>query len=169
MPTRIRPFRDGDLAAVARVNRAAFGREDEAGLVATLHTAGRVAYELVAERDTDIVAHILFSPVTIERGDDGRALGLAPLAVTPALQRQGIGAALTQAALTTLATGPYRMVVVLGDPAYYQRFGFGPASTAGLSDVYGAGDDFMAVALKPGGLDGYGGRVNYTPEFDAHD
>lgn len=168
MPTRIRPFRDGDLAAVARVNRAAFGREDEASLVATLHTAGHVAYELVAERDDEIVAHILFSPVTVEHGDDGRALGLAPLAVAPPFQRQGIGTALTQAALTTLATGPYRMIAVLGDPAYYTRFGFGPASAAGLNDVYGAGDDFMALALKPGGLDGYAGRVNYVAEFDGH-
>lgn len=168
MPTRIRPFRDGDLAAVARVNRAAFGREDEAGLVAMLHTAGHVAYELVAERDGEIVAHILFSPVTIEHGDDGRALGLAPLAVAPAFQRQGIGGALTQAALTTLATGPYRMVVVLGDPAYYARFGFGPARAAGLDDAYGAGDDFMALALKPGGLDGYAGQVRYVAEFDGH-
>lgn len=167
MATRIRPFRDGDLAAIDAVNHAAFGRVDEGQLVAALHTAGRNAFELVAERDARIVAHILFSPVTIEHGDDGRILGLAPLAVAPEHQRQGVGSALVRAALTTLATGPYRAVVVLGDADYYQRFGFGPAGAAGLYDIYGAGDDFMALALRTGGLGGYAGRVNYAPEFDG--
>lgn len=167
MPTRIRPLHDGDLVAVARVNRAAFGREAEAGLVAALHTAGHNAFELVAERDDAIVAHILFSPVTLDHGDDGRLLGLAPLAVTPAFQRQGIGSALVRAALTTLAAGPYRGVVVLGDPAFYERFGFGPAGAAGIYDIYGAGDDFMALALRKGGLAGYGGCARYVPEFDG--
>ncbi|TAN08472.1 MAG: N-acetyltransferase [Rhodanobacteraceae bacterium] len=167
MATRIRPFRDGDLVAIDAVNRAAFGRADEGQLVAALHTAGCDAFELVAERDARIVAHILFSPVTVEHGDDGRVLGLAPLAVAPGHQRQGIGSALVRAALSTLATGPYRAVVVLGDPDYYQRFGFGPASAAGLHDVYAAGDDFMALALRAGGLSGYRGRVSYAPEFDG--
>lgn len=167
MPTRIRPLRDGDLAAIAAVNHAAFGRADEGQLVAALHTAGRNAFELVAERDDRIVAHILFSPVTIEHGDDGRALGLAPLAVAPGYQRQGIGSALVRAALTTLATGPYRAVIVLGEPDYYQRFGFGPASAAGLHDIYAAGDVFMALALRTSGLGGYGGCVRYAPEFDG--
>lgn len=167
MTTRIRPVCDGDFAAVAAVNRAAFGREDEAQLVAALHTAGRNSFELVAERDAGIVAHILFSPVSIERGDDERALGLAPLAVLPGFQRQGIGTALARAALETLAISPYRAIVVLGDPTYYRRFGFGPASAAGLHDIYAAGNAFMAMALREGGLAGYGGRVRYAPEFDG--
>lgn len=167
MATRIRPFRDGDLAAVAAVNRGAFGRANEAQLVAALHTADRIAFELVAERDERVVAHILFSPVSVEHGDDGRALGLAPLAVMPDYQRQGIGTALAQAALDTLAKGPYRAVVVLGDPAWYRRFGFGTASLAGLHDTWATGDDFMALALRPGGLAGYRGRVRYAPEFDG--
>jgi putative acetyltransferase len=167
MATRIRPVRDGDFAALAAVNRAAFGRADEAQLVAALHTAGRNSFELVAERDAAIVAHVLFSPVSIEHGDDGRALGLAPLAVLPDYQRQGIGTALARAALETLATSPYRAVVVLGDTAYYRRFGFGPASAAGLHSVYAAGDAFMAMALRKGSLAGYGGCVHYAPEFDG--
>lgn len=167
MPTRIRPFRDGDFPAVSSLLRAAFGRDAEAGLVADLRTAEKNAFELVAERDGALAGHILFSPVTIERGDDGRVLGLAPLAVAPAFQQQGIGAALVHAALGTLANGPYRAVVVLGDPAYYERFGFGPAAACGLHDTYDAGDDFMALALKPGGLAGYAGRVDYAAEFNA--
>lgn len=167
MATRIRPVRDGDFAAIAAVNRAAFGREDEAQLVAALHTADRNAFELVAERDAGIVAHILFSSVSIQHGDDRLVLGLAPLAVLPDFQRQGIGTALARAALETLAASPYRAVVVLGDTAYYRRFGFGPASAAGLRSVYAAGDAFMAVALRAGGLAGYAGCVRYAPEFDG--
>lgn len=167
MATRIRPVRDGDLVAVAAVNRAAFGREDEAQLVAALHTADRDSFELVAERDGVIVAHILFSPVSVEHGDDERMLGLAPLAVAPDFQRQGIGTALARAALETLASSPYRAVVVLGDPDYYRRFGFGPASAVGLRSVYAAGDAFMAMALREGGLAGYAGCVRYAPEFDG--
>lgn len=167
MATRIRPVRDGDFAALAAVNRAAFGRADEAQLVAALRTAGRNAFELVAERDAGVVAHILFSPVSVEHGGDERALGLAPLAVLPDFQRQGIGTALTRAALETLAASPYRAVVVLGDPAYYQRFGFGPASAAGLRSVYAASDAFMAMALRAGSLAGYGGCVRYAPEFEG--
>lgn len=166
MATRIRPVRDGDFAALAAVNRAAFGRADEARLVAALRTAGRNAFELVAERDGGVVAHILFSPVSIEHGGDGLALGMAPLAVLPDFQRLGIGTALARAALETLAASPYRAVVVLGDPAYYRRFGFGPASAAGLRSVYAAGDAFMAMALRAGGLAGYGGCVRYAPEFE---
>jgi putative acetyltransferase len=164
--TRIRPVRAGDFPALSRVVAAAFEREAEARLVAALQTAGNNAYELVAEREGRIVGHILFSPVTVERGDDGRALGLAPLAVAPEVQGQGIGSALARAALSTLATGPYRAVVVLGDPAYYHRFGFRSASAFGLDSCYAAGDDFMAMALKPDGLAGYGGRVTYVAEFD---
>ncbi len=164
--TRIRPVREGEFPALSKVLTAAFGRPDEANLVAALHTSGNAAYELVAERERWIVGHILFSPVGIEHGDDGRALGLAPLAVAPAFHGQGIGSALTRAALTTLATGPYRLVVVLGDPAYYHRFGFRSASAFGLDSAYAAGDDFMALALKPDGAAGYQGRVTYPAEFD---
>lgn len=166
MPTRIRPFRVGDFPAVSAVLRTAFGRDDEARLVAALHTADRAAFELVAERGGAIIGHALFSSVTVERGDDGRALGLAPLAVAPACQRQGTGSALLRAALGTLATGPYRMVTVLGEPAYYRRFGFRGAGEFGLGYAGGVGDAFMALALKAGGLAGYGGEVRYAPEFD---
>ncbi|HEU0277288.1 MAG TPA: N-acetyltransferase [Rhodanobacteraceae bacterium] len=166
MPTRIRPAQPFESQALYELHRAAFGRLDEAELVASLRAAHRSAYELAAEREGSIVGHILFSPVLVERGDDGLAVGLAPLAVAPEHQRQGVGSALVQAALMTLKTGPYRMVVVLGDPAYYQRFGFRAAGTFGLHDTFGGGDAFMALALKPTGLAGYGGQVDYAPEFD---
>ena len=161
----IRPPVAAEQDAILAVHRAAFGREDEARLVDQLAAAGRNVFEWLAEQDGAIVAHTLFSPVRIEHGDDGRVLGLAPVAVTPAWQRRGVGTALLRAALSDLVATPWRAIVVLGDPAYYARFGFAPASKTGLHDTYGGGDAFMALALRDGGLDGYRGRVDYAPEF----
>jgi putative acetyltransferase len=107
----------------------------------------------------------LFSPVRVEHGDDGKTLGLAPIAVVPDCQRRGVGTRLIEDALQDLRATSFRCVVVLGDPAYYQRFGFVPASNHGLHDTYGGGNAFMALTLCEGGLDGYRGQVDYAPEF----
>jgi putative acetyltransferase len=151
--------------AILDVHRAAFDREDEARLVQQLCLAGRNRFERLAEQDGQIVAHVLFSPVRIAQGDDGKVLGLAPMAVVPAWQRRGMGAALLRESLQALRSADFRAVVVLGDPAYYSRFGFAPASQQGLIDTYGGGDAFMALALREGALDGYRGQVDYAPEF----
>lgn len=168
MPT-IRPPRPepDELDAILAVHSAAFDREDEAQLVCRLHDAGDNAFELLAETHGQTVGHVLFSPVRIEHGDDGHVLGLAPVGVLPAWQRHGIGSLLIRQALEALRTaGTVRGVVVLGDPAYYTRFGFAPASRSGLHDIYDGGDAFMALALQSGGLDGYRGRVDYALAFD---
>jgi len=154
-----------DAEAVLAVHRAAFGREGEARLVAALRAAGRAAFERLAERDGGVAGHVLFSPLRIAQGDDGLALGLAPMAVAPAWQRQGVGTALLEGSLRELTVTPYRAVAVLGDPAFYGRFGFRPAASAGLHDTYGGGNAFMILALRDGGLDGYRGQVDYAPEF----
>jgi putative acetyltransferase len=149
------------------IHRVAFGRDDEAVLVRHLREAGDSAYELLADADSEVIAHVAYSSVRIEHGDDGRVLGLAPLGVLPAWQGQGVGSALVRQSLDALrAAGTVRAVVVLGEPAYYTRFGFTPASLAGLHDTYGGGDAFTALALQAGGLDGYSGRVDYAPAFD---
>jgi len=163
---RPRPDPD-DLRHILAVHLAAFGREDEAALVRRLRDDGDSVFELLAEVHGDIVGHIQFSPVRIAHGDDGRVVGLAPLAVRPDWQRQGVGHALLEQSLAAMrAAGDTHAVVVLGDPAYYTRFGFEPASRHGLHDTYGGGDAFMAIALNPQGLHGYQGQVRYAPAFD---
>jgi putative acetyltransferase len=164
---RIRTPLPGDAGAVLAVHRAAFAREDEARLVASLWASGRSVFEQLAECDGAIVGHVLFSPVRIAEGDDGLAIGLAPMAVLPDWQRRGIGTGLLEASLRELADTPYRAIVVLGDPAFYARFGFRPAAATGLHDTYGGGDAFMALALREDGLSGYRGQVDYASEFDA--
>jgi putative acetyltransferase len=99
----IRPATDGDSGAIGAVHRAAFETDLEARLVALLSERGISAISLVAEVDGQIPGHILFSPATLERGPTGHAplngLGLAPVAVLPAFQNQGLGSALVRAGL----------------------------------------------------------------------
>lgn len=111
--------------------------------------------ELVAVRDHDeIVGHVLAAAalVTGPSGAGHVVLGVAPLSVRPDVQRRGIGTDLMTELLRRAAAGPWPIVAVLGDPGYYRRFGFGPAS--GLSISYGgttpADPHFMALRLRPG-------------------
>ncbi len=108
-----------DIAAIAAVNRAAFGRPDEARLVDALRAGGGLTLSVVAIADDEIVGHIAFSPVTIT-GADGTttALGLAPMAVTPGWQRRGVGIRLIESSLEHLRDTGHHGVVVLGHPDY---------------------------------------------------
>jgi putative acetyltransferase len=168
MPAPVcRQPRCDELAAALAIQRAAFGRADEAALVDRLRQSGDDPCEWLADVDGQVVGHVMYSRVRIEHGDGGCALGLAPLAVLPTWQRRGIGGALVRHSLDALRrAGKARCVVVLGDPAYYTRFGFAPAAQVGLHDVYGGGGSFMALALHAGGCAGCHGRVDYAPAFD---
>jgi len=168
---RIRPERPDDVAAVSRINRLAFGQPAEDDLVVRLRAADRAALSLVADEETGrIVGHILFSPVRLDPEPPAPPVwwGLAPMAVLPARQREGIGSALVRAGLDRARAAGVTAVVVLGHPDYYPRFGFAPASRVRLRCVYDAPDDaFMAIELVPGGFGGHRGLVRYAPEFDA--
>lgn len=162
----IRPERPDDIPAIAALLQDAFAGNAEARLVDALREAGALSISLVAVQDEKLCGHIAFSPVTLDGIADG-GIGLAPLAVGPACQRRGIGAALIQAGLPACRKAGYRYCVVLGEPEYYRRFGFGAASRYGLASIYDAGEAFMAQALTPGGLGGRSGLVRYHSAFDA--
>lgn len=157
----------GDAAAVRRVNCQAFGRRAEADLVEALRRDDAVALSLVAERAGEVVGHILFSPVAIEGAAGLRpTVSLGPLAVLPAAQRGGIGSALVREGLERCRHDGHGVVVVLGDPGYYSRFGFAPAAAVGLRSEYAASPEaFMALELVSGALAGMGGLVTYDPAF----
>lgn len=122
-----------DIVAVRQVNITAFQRENEANLVDQLR-GGLATFSLVAVEARQIVGHICFSPVSIlgEGGENLLLLGLAPIAVLPEYQRQGIGTLLIQHGLKACAEFGSQAVVVLGNPQYYTRFGFIPAKQKGL-------------------------------------
>jgi len=156
-----------DVAAIRRVNEEAFGDSDAADLGDDLRSAGKVDLSLVALCDERTVGHVLFSRLILPEGveTEVRATALAPLAVLPAYQRQGIGSALAIRGLEMSREAGYGFAVVLGATGYYPRFGFAPASRFGLESEYKAGDHFMALALAPGSLAGIEGLVKYQPEF----
>jgi putative acetyltransferase len=159
-----------DLTAIRTVHLAAFGQEAEGQLVDRLRQTGTFVPELslVATRDGVVVGHILFSRVKIRGGRDGvSALALAPMAVLPGCQRQGIGSALVRAGLERARQLGHRVVVVLGHPEYYPRFGFAPAARWGIRTPFGAPDDaFMLLELGPGRLVEAGpGEVEYPAAF----
>jgi putative acetyltransferase len=164
--TEVRAATADDLDAIVAIHRAAFGRDAEADLVRRLVAAGRASISLVAVDDAEtVLGHVLFSPVTIEEGDDGKSLGLAPIAVHPDHQRQGIGHALVEEGIGACFVQDARAVFVLGSPAYYTQFGFGKASAHELRDAFEGGNAFQVLPLTIEGLAGYRGRVDYAPEF----
>ncbi len=155
-----------DYTAVRCVHRLAFGRDDEARLVDALRDGGYATASLVAEVGAEVVDHILFSPLPIEteRGIID-ALSLAPLAVVPSHQRKGIGWLLVTEGLRACREDGHRIVVVLGQPGFYPRFGFSAKLAARLKAPY-SGETFMALELMPHALPGIEGAVRYPPPFE---
>jgi putative acetyltransferase len=124
---------------------------------------------LVATSDDSIVGHILFSPATIEHdGNVLEGMGLAPMAVSPEYQRQGVGSALVESGLKTLRARSCAFVIVLGHPDYYPRFGFELASKHGIECQWeGVPDEaFMALILDEAAMEGVSGVARYRDEFD---
>jgi putative acetyltransferase len=163
----IREERQGDEAAIRRVNEVAFGRPGEAGVVDALRAAGQATLSFVAEQAGEIVGHILFSPVEVRREDDAgwRAVALGPMAVLPGRQGEGIGSALVREGLARCRALGEAVVFVLGHPGFYTRYGFVPASRYGIDSEYGGGDAFMVAVLEEGALQGRQGAVFYAPAF----
>ena len=163
----IRAENPTDRDAIHRVVELAFGRRGEADLVDALRENASPYISLVAVVDVQIVGHIFFSPVTVEgESVTFTAMGLAPMAVLPEYQNQGIGSQLVREGLKECTRIDYDIVVVLGHPEFYPRFGFAPASRKGLSSEYDVRDEvFMALELSEGALGGRSGLVKYHPEF----
>jgi putative acetyltransferase len=166
----VRPEQPADYAAIADVSRAAFRQDNEARLIAALRKSAGFDPELslVAVRDDVIVGHILFSRILIEsESSEVPALALAPMAVLPALQREGIGSQLVAEGLESCRRAGHRIVIVVGHPDYYPRFGFVPAGPLGLRAPFPVPSEaFMALELVAGALDGVHGTVRYPPPFE---
>ncbi len=162
----VRPEAAADLTAVREVNERAFGRTGEADIVDSLRgVAGAIS--LVAVVDGRVVGHVLFTPVTLEHKKKGMTgVGLAPLAVLPEFQKQGVGSALVRSGLEACRAAGHALVVVIGHPKYYPRFGFVTAIRHGFSSEYPVPPAaFMICELTPGALAAAFGLVKYRPEF----
>jgi putative acetyltransferase len=155
----------GERSAIRAVHEAAFGRRHEADLIDGLRAEGVVLVSLVAELDKRIAGHILFSRMSIETTSGSLpAAALAPMAVLPGHQRRGIGERLVRSGLELLRRRGERIVIVLGHPDYYPRFGFSSGKARYLKSPFPPAA-FMAVELSPGALDGIRGTVRYPAAF----
>jgi putative acetyltransferase len=157
----IRDETERDFAAILSVHRLAFAGEGEGSLVDTLRQSGDAVISLVAEREDRIVGHILLSRLEAPM----RALALAPIGVVPDHQGQGIGSALIRTALERAQSERWQAMFVVGEPAYYRRFGFSVEDARDYDCVY-AGAFFMIRALVAGPLPS-AGRVDYPAPFAA--
>jgi putative acetyltransferase len=165
--TLIRRERSQDIPGIRHVNEQAFDRPDEADIVDSLRQRGALVLSLVALLDEQGVGHIGFSPVTIKSEKSSfEAIALGPMAVLPSHQRLGIGSQLVWVGLEKCRKMGQSIVIVLGHPEFYPRFGFKPALPFGIrweQDV--PAEVFMVAELQEGALKGRGGVVVYQPEF----
>lgn len=163
---KVRAETDRDRDGVHAVHGSAFDTRAEADLVDLLRDQASPIVSIVAEEDGEVVGHILFSPVSLSGSSELPVMGLAPMAVAPAAQRNGIGSALVRAGLDACRQAGVAAVVVLGHPEYYPRFGFVPSSRFGIDSEYDVpAEVFMALELRPDALQGRSGRVRYHAAF----
>ena len=167
----IRPEEPPDIPAIAEVHRSAFGGDTEAKIVEAVRASPGFIRDLslVALKDGRLVGHILLSPVHIESGaSTSPALALAPIAVLTGYQKQGIGSLLVENGLMRCRELGHPIVIVVGEPSFYTRFGFTPARARGLEAPFPVPDEaFMVLELSHGALGGITGMVCYPPPFLA--
>jgi putative acetyltransferase len=163
----VRPETPEDIESIRDVNEQAFRQGDEAEIVDRLRKRGAITVSLVAVAGGQVVGHILFSPVSIESaGTSHRITVLAPMAVRPPYQRKGIGSRLVRAGLEECRRLGQEVVVVLGHPEYYPRFGFVPAGAKGIDCEFEVPEEaWMVLELGEGALAGRRGTVKFPPEF----
>ena len=150
-----------DFASIREVHLASFPNAGEADLVDELRQSGNSKISLVAKIEGRVVGHIMCSEMTAPFP----ALGLAPVAVLPEHRKQGIADRLIRQAMQIAKDSTHQAMFVLGDPAYYGRFGFDAALAADFETPF-AGPHFMVMPLRPGALPVKTGSVSYAPEFD---
>ena len=163
----IRPETSEDVRSIRYVNERAFGRNTEAELIEKLRNQAKLAISLVAVQNDKVVGHIAFSPVVIEsKSSSFGAVALATMAVLPEYQHKGIGSQLVLAGLKGCRLLGYEIIVVVGHPDYYPRFGFVPARPKGIECEFEAPEEaWMILEIREGALAGRRGTTKFQPEF----
>lgn len=169
---RVRREQPADQEALRTIIRRAFENESEVKLVDALRktTPPEAFISIVVTDEHDLpIGHALFTPITIEAANPPQttpAMALAPVAVLPEHQKLGAGTAAINAGLLACRAAGHALVVVVGHPQYYPRFGFQPARACNLEAPFPVGDEaFMVLALAPNALDGVRGLVTYPAPF----
>lgn len=165
-PEQSRPEQPSDHPHITTITTAAFGQPAEAQLIDRIRQSDRPWLSYVAERDDQIVGHVLLSAVDLV-GESVRSVwALAPLAVHPNFQRQGIGTALVEAAITQSAATDYPLIVVLGHPNFYARCGFEEAAAFGVTAPFDVPSPAFRIKRLPA-YNGERGTIAYPAAFDG--
>jgi len=156
-----------DAASIDSLLRRCFPTSAEAELVQQLREDGLLTLGVVATDDEgQVLGYAAFSPVTLAE-EDRQWVGLAPLAVDESVRKQGLGKQLIYEGLDTLNEFGYAAVVVLGDPAYFGRYGFEPAARYGLHSRWQEGEAaFQVYKLAEDAFSGTEGRIEYSAPFN---
>lgn len=162
----IRKEQPGDIAAIRRLTDEAFrgvpySNQKEAAIIDALRLASALTLSLVAEDDVSLLGHVAFSPVLID-GTDCGWYGLGPVSVRPGRQGEGIGSTLIREGLLRLKEAGARGCVLLGDPGYYQRFGFKADERLTLD---GVPPEYFQCLVIEGEMPN--GKVTYHAAFDT--
>lgn len=158
-----------DAATIRALTTAAFATMayssgTEAAIVDALRSARALAVSLVAVEAGEIVGHVAFSPIDIDDAPAPGWFGAGPLSVEPGRQRRGIGSALMLAGIERLKAAGAKGCVLVGDPAYYRRFGFAPSTSLVYPDLPA---EYLQVL--PLSADAPSGTVAFHPAFAARD
>ncbi|MDQ4149412.1 MAG: N-acetyltransferase [Actinomycetota bacterium] len=162
----VRQEQEGDAPAIRRVHELAFGQTDEADIVERLRRSPSWLPELslVAVAGGEVVGHVLLSRAALDSGTE--VLALAPMGVVPEYQRRGIGSVLVDRALSRAAKTDFPLVVVVGHPGYYPRFGFEPADQYDITPPFEVPREaWMVYRLPSFQSERVRGRVLYPPAF----
>ena len=165
----VRSERLEDIASVRILNEHAFEQLAEANIVDKLRHACPEMLSFVAEDEGRVVGHILFAPAVIKSGKKVvQGMALAPMAVVPERQREGIGTKLVEHGFKVLQERSCPFVIVLGHPDYYPRFGFELASRYRITCQWeGVPDEaFMIIIFDDIVMEGVAGVARYRDEFD---
>lgn len=160
----LRDERPSEVLRIRELECSAFGREVEARIVDLARQRGDITWSIVAELDGEIAGHVMVSPMRLEPDVGLRCIAIGPIGVEPHLQLRGIGSKLMNEVIDRAREDAYDVILLLGNPRYYHRFGF---ETAPLRNEYDASEEFMAFQLTPGCLDGLDRPclARYIPAF----
>lgn len=166
---KIREEQASDIEKIWAVNTQAFATDAEAKLVNALRNSHCTYISLVAETENNVIGHILFSPVELTGSKNKlKMMGLAPMAVLSQQQNKKIGSKLVETGLERCQLLGYDVVVVLGHPNYYPRFGFVPSVKFGIKSEYAVPDEvFMLFAIAPESLKNQQGVIKYHEAFNC--
>lgn len=164
---QIRPEKSSDYPLITQINEQAFGRPNEARLIELIRQSQHYIPELsfVAEDQGTVVGHILLSWIDLVGEKTYPVLGLAPLAVQPAFQKQGIGSQLVQVSLNQAELRGDSLVIVLGEPNFYSKFGFQPSVNYQIQSPFPIPSEYFMVKPLKNHQNFYQGTVVYPSFF----